>query len=105
MTGMRRRSSLLLATVLALLGFLLVTAAFTTQKDKRAGEARKEELVRHNPDRRTAGDDPDQAVRQLRDQVAAAERADARRNVVARDTAERNSSLAAQAGTTAMRGP
>ena len=43
---MRRRSSLLLATVLAVLGFLLVTAAYTTRQDKRAAEPRKAELIR-----------------------------------------------------------
>src|SRR5262249_25095305 len=68
-------------------------------------EPRKEELIHQILDRRSQVDDLDQAVRQLQDQVAAAERADARRNTVARDAAERNAVLAAQAGTTAMKGP
>jgi uncharacterized protein YlxW (UPF0749 family) len=101
----RRRSSLLLAAVLAVLGFLLVTAAFTTRHDKRAAEPRKEELISQILDRRSQVDDLDQAVRQLQDQVAAAERADARRNLVTRDATERNAVLATQAGTTAMKGP
>ena len=105
MTGMRRRSSLLLATVLALLGFLLVTAAYTTRADKRAAEPRKQELIRQILERRSQVDDLDQAVSQLRDQVLRAQRDAARRNVVARDETERNALLAAQAGTTAMKGP
>ena len=102
---MRRRSSLLLAAVLAVLGFLLVTAAYTTREDKRAAEPRKAELIRQILDRRSQVDDLDQAVRQLRDQVLAAQRDDVRRNLVARDEAERNNELAVQAGTTAMKGP
>ena len=102
---MRRRSSLLLAAVLAVLGFLLVTAAYTTRQDKRAAEPRKAELIRQILDRRSQVDDLDQAVRQLRDQVLAAQREDVRRNLVARDVAERTALLAAQAGATAMKGP
>jgi uncharacterized protein YlxW (UPF0749 family) len=101
----RRRSSLLLASVLAVLGFLLVTAVSSARASKRAEEPRKAELISQIQGRRSQVDDLDQAVRQLREKVLQAQRDDARRSTSARDEADRNALLAQQAGTTAMRGP
>src|SRR3954453_15320953 len=101
---MRRRSSLLLASVLAVLGFLLVTAGLSTRRSNRAAQPQKDELIRQIQDRRSKVEDLDQAVRQLRDQVLAAQRANAERSTAARDEAEHNALLAAQAGTTARKG-
>ena len=103
--GVQRRSSLLLASVLAVLGFLLVTAASSARANRRAEAPRKTELIRQISERRSKVDDLDQAVRQLRDQVLKAQRANAKRSITARDEAERSALLAQQAGTTALRGP
>jgi uncharacterized protein YlxW (UPF0749 family) len=105
MAGMRRRSSLLLASVVALLGFLLVTAASTARENRRAEEPRKAELIHQIVDRRTKVDDLDKQIRQLREQVTAAQRQAAARSTRERDDAARAAILAEQAGTVAMRGP
>ena len=102
---MRRRSSLLLASVLAVAGFLIVTAAFSARDTRRAEEPQKAALIHQILDRRSQVDDLDKSVRELRDQVLAAERDDASRSKAAQADAERTAELAAAAGTTAMRGP
>jgi uncharacterized protein YlxW (UPF0749 family) len=101
----RRRSSFLLASVLAVAGFLIVTAAFSARDTRRAEEPRKAALIHEILDRRSQVDGLDQTVRQLRDEVLAAERDDASRSKAAQAEAERLAQLAAAAGTTSMKGP
>src|SRR5437868_3717221 len=93
MTGMRRRSSVVLASVLAVLGFLLVAATSSTRAGRRAEEPRKEALIKDIVSRRSTVDDLDQALRQLRAKVNDAQRADVRRSRADRDAAERAASL------------
>ena len=94
----------MLAAVLAVLGFLLVTAASSTRASLRAAEPRKAALISQINDRRSDVADLDQAVRQLRQQVVDAQRAEAERGRADRNKSARDADLAAEAGTVAMRG-
>jgi uncharacterized protein YlxW (UPF0749 family) len=97
--------SLGLLAVLAVTGFLLLTAVSSARTTKRAEAPRKAELIDLIEARRTQVDDLDQDVRRLRAQVAAAERTAARRSEAGADANTALADLAGTAGTTALHGP
>lgn len=99
-----RRLSPGLVGVFVVLGFLLVTAANTARADRRAAEPRKAELIRLIETRRSQVGDLDAAVAELRAQVIAAERLEARDSAATETLAAENTRLAMQAGTIALRG-
>lgn len=99
-----RRPSLALATVLAVLGFLLVTAVSTARASKRFEAPRKTQLIKLIQDRRSSVDDLDQAVKELQRQVTAAQQRANRRSREEAASANRLSQLALAAGTTAVEG-
>lgn len=101
---MGRRSSLVLAAVLAVLGFLLVTAVFSTSRLRRQAAPRKARLVAQIQDRRDRVTDLDRQVRDLRARVATAERDTARRTELDRQQAADAVRLADLAGTTPLKG-
>lgn len=102
---MRTRSSLALAAVTLLLGFLLLTAAASVRDRERALAPRKAELVKLIEARRVQVGEMDEELRDLRADVAGAERRVARLSQLDAAQATRLSTLANQAGTTALRGP
>lgn len=90
--------------VLALLGFLLVTAAQTASASRRAAEPRKARLISLIEARRGDMKDLDAAIENLRADLA---EATGRRNssdAAASQASERDAVLAAQAGTSALQG-
>jgi uncharacterized protein YlxW (UPF0749 family) len=99
------RHALTLASVIAVLGFLVVTAVLTGRAEREAAAPRKAELVQLIDQRRSQVDDLDTAVATLRRDVATAQQdvslADSRDRQAARAQAE----LAAQAGTVPLTGP
>jgi uncharacterized protein YlxW (UPF0749 family) len=100
----RWRPSLALAVVTGLLGFLLVTAAFSARDVQRAAVPRKTQLVQLIGQRRSQEADLEQAIRALRQQILDAERRSASTDKTQRAAADRAAQLAAQAGTTALQG-
>jgi uncharacterized protein YlxW (UPF0749 family) len=102
--GVRWRSSVVLAAVTGLLGFLLVTAGFSARQAKRQAAPGKSQLLHVIDQRRSQEADLEQAVRQLRQQVATAQAKAAVNSRAQRDEADREAQLAIDAGTTAMRG-
>jgi uncharacterized protein YlxW (UPF0749 family) len=100
----RRRASPTLAAVLAVVGFLLVTAFTSTTANRKAEAPRKAELVRLIEQRRDRVADLDRDVRRLRTELTGAQQRVARLSKLDHDQAERLAELAAQAGTTALRG-
>lgn len=102
---MRRRPSLVLVAVFAVLGFLVVTAIASAQAGKKQAEPRKAQLIKLIQSRRSLLADLDKDVRALRDDVADAQRAARETSRLDTERAARLDDLAAAAGTTAMRGP
>jgi uncharacterized protein YlxW (UPF0749 family) len=102
---MSTRSSLALGGVLAVLAFLLLSSAAATRDAQRALAPRKAELIELIETRRDQVADLDATVRELRGDVAEAERRAARLRQLDTDQARALASLAAQAGTTALEGP
>jgi uncharacterized protein YlxW (UPF0749 family) len=100
----RWRSSVVLAAVTALLGFLLVTAGFSARQAQRLAAPGKSQLLHVIDQRRSQEADLEQAVRLLRQQVATAQARAAVNSRAERDEANREAQLAIDAGTTAMRG-
>jgi uncharacterized protein YlxW (UPF0749 family) len=91
--------------VLAVTGFLLLTAVSSARTTKRVEAPRKAELIDLIESRREQVDAFDKDVRRLRAQVAAAEQRAARRTARG-DAANRAlAELASTAGTTALHGP
>ncbi len=90
--------------VLALLGFLLVTAAQSASATKVAEQPRKERLISLIQERRSTMDDLDKAVRKLRGQLNDEQRKLSRQNDVAADDAKAQAALAAQAGASGVTG-
>jgi uncharacterized protein YlxW (UPF0749 family) len=86
------------------LGFLLVTSANSARADRRAAEPRKAELIRLIESRRVQVGDLDEAVAELRGQVATAERREARESAVQAAAAADATQLAVAAGTLTVRG-
>jgi uncharacterized protein YlxW (UPF0749 family) len=100
----RWRSSVALAAVTGLLGFLLVTAAFSARDARRAAAPRTVQLLKLIDQRRSQEGDLEQAVRKLRQQVADEVRRRASTDKAQRGEADRQAQLSIQAGTTAMKG-
>src|SRR5437660_1432592 len=89
-----RRSPLVLTGVLGLLGFLLVTAAFSARDTRRTEAPRKTALIHQIEDGRTRVADLEQAVRSLRSDVDAARLSQDRINRSGRRATERETQLA-----------
>jgi uncharacterized protein YlxW (UPF0749 family) len=102
--GVRWRSSLVLAIVTGLLGFGLVTAAFSARDAQRAAAPGKTQLVKLIDQRRSQESDLEQAVRALRQEILDAQRRIASTDRTQRAAADRAALLAAEAGTTALKG-
>ena len=90
--------------MLAVLGFLLVTAVSTARASKRVEAPRKTQLIKLIQDRRSSVDDLDQAVKELQRQVATAQKRANRRSRDEAAAANRLSQLSLAAGTTAVEG-
>jgi uncharacterized protein YlxW (UPF0749 family) len=93
-----------LTGVLGLLGFLVVTAAFSARDTRRTEAPRKTALIHQIEDRRTRVADLEQAVRSLRSDLDAARVSQDRINRSGRQATERETQLAMQAGTVALKG-
>lgn len=102
---MPRKTSPALFLVLALLGFLLVTAARTASATRASEAPRKERLISLIQERRSQIDDLDDAVRDLRGQLRRQESARSRTNRASADKARDAAILAAQAGASVVEGP
>jgi uncharacterized protein YlxW (UPF0749 family) len=100
-----RRVSLGLLGVLAVTGFLLLTAVSSARTTKRAEAPRKAELIDLIERAREQVDEFDQDLRELRAQVAEAERTAARRTELGAAANRTIADLAGKAGTTALHGP
>ena len=87
-----------------MLGFLLVTAASTTDASRKAEAPQRSRLVALIEARRHQVDELDDEVQKLREQVAEAQRVAVRRTEADREEAARNARLAMEAGTVALRG-
>jgi uncharacterized protein YlxW (UPF0749 family) len=94
-----------LLAVLAVTGFLLLTAVSSARTTRRVEAPRKAELIDLIEGRRAQVDDYDAEVRKLRSQVAEAERRAARRSQLGADANRALADLAGKAGTTALHGP
>ena len=90
--------------VLALLGFLLVTAAQSASATKVAEQPRKERLISLIQERRSTMSDLDKAVRKLRGQLNDAQHKVTRQGNAAADAAKAQAVLAAQAGASGVTG-
>lgn len=102
---MPRKTSPALFLVLAFLGFGIVTAAQAATATRKAEAPRKERLISLIVERRAQMDDLDAAVRALRSQLSDQQRRVSRANRAVSDATRAQSALAAQAGTSAVRGP
>jgi uncharacterized protein YlxW (UPF0749 family) len=100
-----KRSSVVLAAVLGVLGFLLVTAAFSAQQAQREALPRKSQLIKLIGQRRSDVADLQKAVTRLRHQIDDTRQRDASSSRAGQAAATRDALLAAQAGTTDLRGP
>jgi uncharacterized protein YlxW (UPF0749 family) len=90
--------------VLALLGFGLVTAAQAATATRKAEAPRKERLIALIQQRRSQMDDLDKAVRELRGQLSDEQRRRSHADRSASEATDSQATLAAQAGTSAVRG-
>jgi uncharacterized protein YlxW (UPF0749 family) len=99
------RHALTLASVIGVLGFLVVTSVLTGQAERRQSAPRKAELVELIDRRRAQVDGLDEAVEALRLDVAAAQEEVSRESTRDRRDAERTRALAQQAGTLPLVGP
>lgn len=99
-----RRIPFVLAAVVSLLGFLLVVASTAASATRRAEAPRKARLISLIEDRRRQVSELDDAVIQLRSQLAAAESDAAKAGRQDRTRSEELQRLALQAGTVAVRG-
>ena len=87
-----------------MLGFLLVTSVSSASENRRQSVPRKARLIDLIERRRDQVDDLDAAVRQLRNDVAEAERLVARTTARDQDRSELMQRLSMQAGTNALEG-
>lgn len=99
------RHALALASVIGVLGFLVVTSVLTGQAERRQAAPRKAELVELIDLRREQVAGLDDAVEVLREDVAAAQQAVSQETTRGRREAERTRALAQQAGTSPLVGP
>ena len=93
-----------MSTVVAILGFLLVTAVITGAAERQKSAPRKAELVELIGQRESLVDDLDGAVETLRREVATAQERATRADVRDREEAKVQQVLAEQAGTVPLRG-
>ena len=100
----RRRTSLALAGCFAVLGFLLVTAASSTDAARRAEAPRRAQLIDLIDARRDQVEGLDADVRALRDEVAEVQQATLRRARQDAAESERSARLGMEAGTVALQG-
>jgi uncharacterized protein YlxW (UPF0749 family) len=98
------KTSPALVLVLALLGFGIVTAAQSATATKKAEQPGKERLIALIQQRRSQIDDLDKAVGTLRGQLSAEQRRVSHANRSVRENTRVQSTLAAQAGTSAVKG-
>jgi uncharacterized protein YlxW (UPF0749 family) len=98
------RHALTLASVVAVTGFLLVTAVLTGRAERQAAAPRKAELVQLIDQRRDLVDDLDAAVAALRRDVTVAQQQATLEDSRDRAAAEANAELAAEAGTVPLQG-
>ena len=101
---MRKRVSPALTAVLALLGFLLITAATSADATRREEAPRKERLIGLIEERRGQVDELDETVERLQGEVRAARDRAVRRRESDESESQRLARLAAEAGTTALKG-
>jgi uncharacterized protein YlxW (UPF0749 family) len=99
------RPSISLSIVVAVLGFLLVTATVTARERRLAEAPRRAELVSLIGARQDLVDSLDGAVQELRADVATEQTRAAANSTSRREAARREAQLAAQAGTVALSGP
>lgn len=98
------RSSITLGVVLAITGFLVVTAISTGAAERAKTEPRRGELIGLIEQRQSLVNDLDVAVERLRTDIAEAQQRLTRRDAVERDVAERIDELGQLAGTVAVKG-
>lgn len=98
------RAAVTLASVVGILGFLVVTAVLTGQAERQKAAPRKAELVTLIESRRGQVDDLDAAVELLRREVAEAQEGVSRADSRDRRAAEATQRLAEQAGTVPLSG-
>lgn len=98
------RAAVTLASVVGILGFLVVTAVATGQAERQKAAPRKAELVSLISTRQSQVDDLDAAVEVLRREVAVAQERVTRANSRDRREAEATNRLAEQAGTVPLAG-
>lgn len=98
------RAAVTLASVVGILGFLVVTAVTTGQAERQRSAPRKAELVSLIESRRGQVDDLDAAVELLRGEVAEAQERVSRADVRDRRASEAARRLAEQAGTVPLTG-
>jgi len=98
------RSLLTLGSVLAITGFLVVTAVVTGRAERAKEEPRRAQLIGLIQDRQADVDALDTAVERLRADVAAAQTNIAARNEVEQQIADRLTALSQEAGTMPLRG-
>ena len=101
---MPRKTSPALVLVLALLGFGIVTAARSATLTRTTEQPRKERLISLIQQRRSQIGDLDKAVGQLRGQLSDEQRRVSQSSHSAAATSRAQSALAAQAGTSAVKG-
>lgn len=101
---MPSKTSPALFLVLAILGFGIVTAAQTATATRRVEEPRKDRLIDLIVERRAQMADLDKAVRELRSQLSDEQGRVSRANRAVADATRTQASLAALAGTSAVRG-
>lgn len=102
---MPRKTSPALFFVLALLGFLVVTAARTATATRVAEAPRKQRLISLIEQRRDQIDELDNAVRDLRGQLRKEESDRSRNNRASAARARNTATLSAQAGASTVKGP
>ena len=99
------RSAITLASVVGILGFLVVTAVVTGQEERQKSAPRKAELVSLIDSRRRQVDDLDAAVEVLRQDLSREQQRVSRASSRDRRAAEVAQELAEQAGTVPLAGP
>jgi uncharacterized protein YlxW (UPF0749 family) len=98
------KTSPALVLVLALLGFGIVTAAQAATETRKAEQPAKERLIALIQQRRAQIGDLDKAVGDLRGQLSGEQKRVSRANHTVRENTRVQSTLAAQAGTSAVKG-
>jgi uncharacterized protein YlxW (UPF0749 family) len=101
----RARPPVVLAGIVAITGFLVVTTGFATNAASQKEEPRKTALINQILTQRRDVDDLDAAVAALRAQVDSAQADVSRKDAAAQQSQQERTDLSEAAGTTAMQGP